>query len=69
MDEWTREQVEERLVEAADVLKRLPEPRVQGYFSLWPKIAYESATSSARSRGPRAGHRHRRKPSAAWKRP
>jgi hypothetical protein len=41
MDEWTREQVEERLVEAADVLKRLPKVRVQGYFSLWPQIAYE----------------------------
>jgi hypothetical protein len=41
MDEWTRQHVEERLIEAADVLKRLPEVRVQGYFSLWPKIAYE----------------------------
>lgn len=36
MAEWTREQVEERLIEAADVMKRLPEVRVQGYFSLWP---------------------------------
>jgi hypothetical protein len=41
MDEWTRQHVEERLIEAADVLKRLPDVRVQGYFSLWPKIAYE----------------------------
>jgi len=38
MAEWTREQVEERLIEAADVMKRLPEVRVQGYFSLWPAI-------------------------------
>jgi len=30
--------IEERLVEAADVLKRLPEVRVQGYYSLWPAM-------------------------------
>ncbi|WP_211276800.1 DUF6362 family protein [Erythrobacter tepidarius] len=30
--------VEERLAEAAFVLKRLPEPRRQGYFNLWPAI-------------------------------
>jgi hypothetical protein len=41
MAEWTREQVEERLIEAADVMKRLPEVRVQGYFSVWPQYAYE----------------------------
>ena len=41
MDEWTRDRVEERLCEAADVMKRLPEVRVQGYFSVWPAIAYE----------------------------
>jgi hypothetical protein len=41
MADWTREQVEERLIEAADVMKRLPEVRVQGYFSVWPKIVYE----------------------------
>ena len=35
---WTPSLVEERLVEAADVLKRLPEERVQGYFSAWPEI-------------------------------
>lgn len=43
MADWTRERVEERLVEAADVLKRLPEPKVQGYFSTWPQIATEFA--------------------------
>jgi hypothetical protein len=43
MAEWTREQVEERLIEAADVMKRLPEVRVQGYFSVWPKIVHEFA--------------------------
>jgi len=35
---WTPSLVEERLVEAADVLKRLPEERVQGYFSVWPEV-------------------------------
>lgn len=38
---WTPSLVEERLAEAADVLKRLPEVKVQGYFNLWPKIIYE----------------------------
>jgi hypothetical protein len=41
MDVWTRDQVEERLIEAADVLKRLPDVKVQGYFSTWPQIVYE----------------------------
>ena len=40
---WTPSMVEERLVEAADVLKRLPEVRVQGYFSTWPPIVREAA--------------------------
>ncbi len=35
---WTPSLVEERLAEAAFVLKRLPEPRRQGYFNLWPAI-------------------------------
>lgn len=43
MDEWTRERVEERLLEAADVMRRLPEVRVQGYYSLWPAMAVEFA--------------------------
>lgn len=30
--------VEERIHEAARTLRRLPEERVQGYFSTWPKI-------------------------------
>lgn len=38
MAEWTRDMVEDRVVEAAGVLRRLPEPRVQGYFSAWPEI-------------------------------
>ncbi len=41
MTEWTRERVEERLSEAADVMRRLPEVRVQGYYNLWPKVLHE----------------------------
>ncbi len=41
MTEWTPSLVEARLAEAALVLKRLPEVKVQGYFSTWPKIFYE----------------------------
>jgi hypothetical protein len=36
---WTPAMVEERLIEAADILKRLPAPRIQGFYSLWPAIA------------------------------
>jgi hypothetical protein len=43
MDRWTVDMVEERLVEAADVMKRLPEVKVQGYFSTWPKIVHDFA--------------------------
>ena len=49
MAEWTRDMVEERITEAAAVLKRLPGLRSQGYFSTWPEIQ--------RSReGDRRGH-------------
>lgn len=41
MDEWTPSMVEARLAEAADVLKRLPDRRVQGYFNTWPDIMAE----------------------------
>jgi hypothetical protein len=41
MTEWTPSLVEERLAEAAYVLKRLPEEKVQGYFSTWPTMLYE----------------------------
>jgi len=43
MTTWSPEQVEERLTEAADVLKRLPEERVQGYFNVWPEIVHDFA--------------------------
>jgi hypothetical protein len=35
---WTPVLVAERLVEAADVLARLPEERVRGFYGLWPKL-------------------------------
>jgi hypothetical protein len=35
--------VEARLSEAAYVLKRLPEPRLSGYFSTWPEFVYSFA--------------------------
>jgi hypothetical protein len=38
---WTPSLVEERLAEAADILKRLPPVKVRGYFSTWPKMVYE----------------------------
>jgi len=41
--QWTPLMVEERLAEAADVLKRLPPVKVQGYYSLWPRYIYEFA--------------------------
>jgi len=40
-DRWTPLRVEERLVEAADVLRHLPEPKVQGFFSTWPPVVHE----------------------------
>ena len=41
MNDWTPEMVEERLVEAAAVLRRLPAERGQGYFSTWPTMFVE----------------------------
>jgi hypothetical protein len=38
---WTPSLVEERLKEAAYVLKRLPPVKVPGYCSVWPKIIPE----------------------------
>lgn len=43
MDKWTIEMVEQRLGEAADVMRRLPPVRVQGYFSTWPQALVEFA--------------------------
>ena len=35
---WTSELVAERLVEAADVLARLPEEGARGFYDLWPRM-------------------------------
>ena len=43
MTQWTPSLLEERLAEAAFVLKRLPAERRQGYFSTWPKMRVEFA--------------------------
>jgi hypothetical protein len=40
---WTPSMIEERFVEAADVMRRLPEVRVPGYYNTWPKILCEFA--------------------------
>jgi hypothetical protein len=45
---WTPELVAERLAEAADVLDRLPEPRVRGFYSLLPLLPDGSAGDGAR---------------------
>jgi hypothetical protein len=42
-DDWTPSMVEARLSEAAYVLKRLPEPKLSGYFSTWPEFVYSFA--------------------------
>jgi len=43
VDNWTVEMVEERLVEAADVMRRLPNVRVPGHFNTWPPVVVEFA--------------------------
>jgi hypothetical protein len=39
---WTNEEVEARFVEAAEIGRKLPPVRVQGYFNVWPRIVRES---------------------------
>ena len=41
MTEWTTKVVEDRLIEAADVLMRLPGFCVHGYYALWPTVTPE----------------------------
>jgi hypothetical protein len=43
VDNWTVEMVEERLAEAAAVIRRLPPVRVSGYFNTWPRALVEFA--------------------------
>ena len=40
MAEWTRAQVQDRLESAADVMRRLPGVKPQGYFSAWPEYLH-----------------------------
>jgi predicted DNA-binding protein (UPF0251 family) len=47
---WTPQLVAERLAEAADVLDRLPEPRVRGFYSLVPLPPDVPAGDGARTR-------------------
>jgi hypothetical protein len=35
---WTAKLIAERLVEAADVLARLPEQQARGFYDMWPRI-------------------------------
>jgi len=47
---WTPTLVAERLAEAADVLDRLPEPKVRGFYSLLPLLPDGPAGDGARAR-------------------
>jgi len=39
---WTPEEIETRLVEAVDTLKRLPVPDIQRSVTLWPDVVQDS---------------------------
>lgn len=52
MTDWTPELVEERLTEAADVLRRLPEQKVQGYFNVWPEMVQSFADMAGQTPEP-----------------
>jgi hypothetical protein len=47
---WTPTLVAERLAEAADVLDRLPEPKVRGFYSLLPLLPDVPAGNGGRTR-------------------
>ena len=42
---WDQERVARRLEEAVDVLARLPEERVRGFYDLWPRLVGEPSRS------------------------
>jgi uncharacterized protein DUF6362 len=46
---WTPKLITERLVEAADVLARLPEEQARGFYDLWPKILGGPCTGPGRA--------------------
>jgi hypothetical protein len=63
MTDWTPAMVEERLVEAAAVLRRLPMPRARGYFNVWPRMVVEFSDLAGQT--PEPMRRPRR--SAGWR--
>ena len=42
MAQWNENVIANRLEEAANTMRRLPEVEVQGYVSAWPEIAYSA---------------------------
>ncbi|MET3791791.1 DUF6362 family protein [Aquamicrobium terrae] len=52
MADWNRDVVEARIQEAADVLKRLPEERVRGFFNTWPDMMVEFSDMVGRAGEP-----------------
>ena len=60
--------IEERFIEAAEVMKRLPEVRVPGYFNTWPKMVVEFADRVGQNRRGCGCLHLRRMRSAAWRR-
>jgi uncharacterized protein DUF6362 len=49
---WTPRLVEACLVEAADTLRRLPEPRVPGYVNSWPEVVEKAQVARGPAEGP-----------------
>ena len=54
MTDWTRGMVQDRVVEAADLLKLLPPVRLSGRFSTWPGHPARLRRPGRRERGPDA---------------
>ena len=52
MTEWTPGLVEERLTEAALVLRQLPGQRRRGYFNVWPQIVHDCSDKVGREAKP-----------------
>ena len=52
MSDWTPQMVEQRLVEAASVLGRLPPMRVYGYSSTWPRLLLDYSSMVSQKSGP-----------------
>lgn len=49
---WSPARVEDRLAEAAETLRRLPEKRVQGLLAAWPDVVREAWESHGWADGP-----------------